>query len=105
MTEEVLKITYKNEVDEDGNPHGGWVSGVGLSVSWQAGPRKEFSHRGALVEDLMEAVIQRLEFYQESKFSCTENAIALIMMKNALETLNGRTASRIARGVEGTHVE
>ena len=103
MTEEPFKITYENTVDEDGNPYGGWVSGIGLSVSWQAGPRKEFSQRGALVEDLIEAIIQRIEFYQESKFACTANANALEHLKSALAELEARTASRIARGVEGTH--
>lgn len=101
--------TFKafNNVDDNGNPAGGVVEGVGLSIVWQNGPlgrgedRKE--PNGAFVETVIAAAKQRIEFYQASKFNCRENALAITKLEEALHWLNHRTAAREARAVEGTH--
>lgn len=91
----------------DGNPTGGTVRGTGLSIDWQNGPlgrgddRKE--PNGAFVETVIEAVKQRIEFYQDSKFRCDENAEAISHLDAALAALDRRTQVREEREVEGTH--
>ena len=96
-----------NFVDDHGNPAGGFVAGIGMNITWQNGPLGTGLSRkppnGAFVETVIKAAAQRLEFYQGSKFNCTENDIALQCLNAALDTLNNRTKSREDRGVEGTH--
>ncbi len=103
-------IQCENYDDDAGNPAGGWVKGVGFEIEWQNGPlavngeRREPS--GAFVENVLRAVIQRVQYYQvasDGKFACRENALAITHMEEALHWMNHRTAAREARGVEGTH--
>ena len=103
------KYEAKNTTDGAGNPAGGSVRGVGLEIDWQDGPlgrdgeRKEPS--GTFTETVIAAVIQRIAFYQQSKFRCRENALAITKMEEALHWLNARTTRREKAGVEGTHAE
>lgn len=101
-----------NEVDEAGLPAGGSVDGVGISIFWQNGPlgrvgtEERVPPNGAFVEDVIAAVIQRIQHYQEvdgGEFSCRENALAITKLEEALHWLEARTARRVAAGVEGTH--
>ena len=93
--------------DADGNPAGGCTQAPGLLVSWQNGPLQVDGKRrpqtGAFVEDLMKAVIDRIEFYQNSDFACEENDLTLNHLHAALESQQARTRDRTDRGVEGTH--
>lgn len=93
--------------DKDGNPAGGITSGTGLCIIWQNGPLGRGEDRiepnGAFVEGVISAAIDRLEYYQDSKFNCNHNLRALRCLKQALDILNDRTADREARDVEGTH--
>lgn len=98
--------------DEDGNPAGGSVDGVGLGIRWQNGPLGRDGNRiepnGAFVETVIAAAKQRIEYYQsakERKFACRENAMAITKLDECLMWLNKRTADREKRGVEGTHNE
>ena len=59
--------------------------------------------QGATNECLLAMVIDRLRCFQESPFACDENEEALALCTGALSALMERTASRKARGVEGTH--
>ena len=60
--------------DVDRNPAGGVSSGRGFAISWQNGPLGRGNDRrepnGAFVEDVIQAVIGRISFYQKSKFQC-----------------------------------
>jgi len=100
---------YDNYVDEQGNPAGGVVTGTGLEITWQNGPLGRGEDRqepnGAFVETVINAVAQRIAYYQGSKFHCIENAIALGHLNAALEVLNERTNARNDRDVEGTHTK
>ncbi len=100
------RIHIANNVDKDGAPAGGYVEGIGLRIDWQNGPLGTGNQRrapmGAFVETVIEAAKQRLEHYQESKFVCEENAVAINHLTAALEALHSRTAARESRGVEGT---
>lgn len=94
-------------MDANDNPAGGTSSGTGFCISWQNGPLSVGGLRrgpnGAFVETLIEAVIGRLEFYQQSKFACKENEVAMSHLYSALTFLNQRTKDREKRNVEGTH--
>ncbi len=100
-------IGFSNDHDQDGNPAGGYVSGTGISITWQNGPLGRDEERkepnGAFVEDVLEMCAERIRFYQAGRFRCRENAIALTHLETAILWLNKRTQDRDARGVEGTH--
>jgi hypothetical protein len=95
--------------DSKGRPAGGVSSGRGFTISWQNGPlgkigtdeRKE--PNGALVEDVIDAARDRIEYYQQTGFACGENQEAINYLTLALESLDSRTTKRISKGVEGTH--
>lgn len=99
-----------HRLDANGNPTGGVSSGRGFTISWQNGPLGRGDGRqepnGAFVEDVIQAVIGRICFYQsagDGKFSCIENEMALKGLRDAAEWLDKRTREREARAVEGTH--
>lgn len=107
--------------DANGNPAGGSTFGNGFAISWQNGPlgrctcnqvpghtphlagcgRRE--PNGAFVEDVIQAAIDRIAYYQDSRFACSENAEALRHLIQARQALEARTSAREARSVEGTH--
>ncbi len=98
--------TY-NFFDTNDNPEGGQCYGNGFCIAWQKGPLGQGDGRkepnGAFVEDVIAAVLNRLEFYQSSRFACAENAIAIDYLQKALGTLEFRTNRRIDNNTEGTH--
>ena len=106
------KIESSHVEDVNGNPAGGSTTGIGFSILWQNGPLvdpatgERHEQSGAFVEDVIEAVVDRIMYYQrasERKFACRENALAITKLEEALHWLNARTADRERRGVEGTH--
>ena len=97
----------EHALDDDGNPAGGWSSATGIDINWQDGPLGRGDERkepnGAFTEILVNMVIDRLRFYQEGKFFCRENSLAITKLEEAAHWMNARTASRELHGVEGTH--
>ena len=90
--------------DLEGDPDGGVSHGMGYTISWQKGPLKVAGSRnGAFVEDVLDAVKSRLQFYQDSKFNHAANQTAIDNIETALFALRNRMADRIERGVAGTH--
>lgn len=116
-------IHAANLSDENGNPTGGWVNlhvtkngdneFPALIINWQDGPIGTATNpdgtpaledpNGAFVEDVLWAALQRLEFFNESKYRCRENSIAITKIEEALFILKDRQLSRAVRGVEGKH--
>ena len=96
-------------VDSNDNPAGGMSTGIGFTISWQNGPLGMGITRkppnGAFVETVLQAVKQRIEFYQEGMFKCEENEKAIYNIQRALDVLDSRTKNRQKRGVEGTHAK
>ena len=94
--------------DANGNPAGGRTNGTGLNIVWQNGPlgrgEKRIPPNGAFVETVIAAVMDRIEYYQRSRFACDENAKALKYLARALGQLQTRTQRREAYGIEGAHV-
>lgn len=72
-------------------------------VKFQKGPFKEVGLNGIFHEDLLAIVINRLEHFQASEFSCEENAKAIEYLKLAIEALSSRTKRRDNAGVLGTN--
>lgn len=93
-------------LDANEMPEGGVSFGPGFAISWQRGPLgsgiDRIPQNGAFVETLIEAVIDRIEFYQRTQFESEYNAAALAHLYQAVDALNARTKSREDRGVEGT---
>ncbi len=100
------EFTAKNQ-EKDGKPAGGTFKATGIDISWQKGPLGRGEDRkkptGAFVETVIKAALNRLEFYQDSEFACSENASAIQNLKSALGVLEYRTMQREGAGVEGTH--
>lgn len=93
--------------DANGNPSGGSTFGNGFAISWQNGPlgrgpdRKE--PNGAFVEDIILAALDRIVYYQGSRFHSAHTSRAIVALRSALDELHARTADREIRAVEGTH--
>ena len=101
------KLEIQNKLDDNGIPTGGFVRGIGIAIAWQDGPVGRDSERkeqtGAYVEDVLEACLIRLKYYQNTKFNCPENVLAISDLEGALKWLQRRTEDREKRLVEGTH--
>jgi hypothetical protein len=93
--------------DSTGMPTGGTTSGRGFTISWQNGPLGRGGERlepnGAFVEDVIKAALDRIEYYQGTRFASAYNAEAIVHLNAALRSLHNRTADREKRDVEGTH--
>lgn len=104
------QVKGDHNLDDKGNPAGGYTHGLGIEIKWQNGPLGRGTERiapnGAFVEGVIAAAIDRIEHYQtasEGRFKCRENALAITKLEEALMWLNKRTMDREARAVEGTH--
>lgn len=86
--------------DADGNPTGGVSSGQGFTIAWQNGVQER---NGAFLEEVVEACMARLAFFQESKFASEFNERAIWHLNAALGAMAARLADRTERGVEGTY--
>ena len=106
------QINSVNDLDSAGNPTGGEATGTGIVIRWQSGPLGRGPDRqtpnGAFVEGVIQAAIDRLEFYQSAsngRFKCRENALAITKLEEAMHWLDHRTRAREERLVEGMHVQ
>jgi hypothetical protein len=101
-------FTSQHFTDENGAPEGGQTSGKGFTIAWQRGPLGREADRvapnGAFVEDVLDALIDRLDYYQGSKFACTENRMAIAHLRSAAHALAERTSRREEEKTEGTHL-
>lgn len=109
-----MRIGFKSFhwLSPEGNPAGGCTTGTGFTISWQNGPLgridtpERVGPNGAFVEDVLEAVLDRIKFYQTGsggRFACVENAEAIDHIERALLELDKRTKRRVNAGTEGTH--
>jgi hypothetical protein len=111
-------IEADNRLDENENPTGGhvtlYVNNNGddeypaVWIIWQSetnadGSPKLKDPNGAFVEDVLWAALQRLEFFNESKYRDRANSIAITKIEEALQALKNRQLERSHRNVEGKH--
>lgn len=93
--------------DDNQNPTGGSVKGLGIDIKWQDGALGTGQNRkepnGAFLETVIACCISRLEFFQNSKFRCLDNMLAIEHLTNALDALDRRTKKRLKNGTEGTY--
>lgn len=112
-----------NRLDKNENPTGGEVvlyidtpvsNYPALTVQWQDGPRGTGETNadgspilappnGAFIEDVLWAALQRLEFFNESKYRDRANSLAITHIEAALQVLKDRQLERSYRNVEGKH--
>ena len=101
------ELDIENRSDSAGTPTGGLVRGPGLCIEWQCGPlgrgAEKKAANGAFVEDVLLAAVERLRYYNESKFKCRENSLAITKIEEAMFWLDARHDNREARGVQGEH--
>lgn len=102
------QIASRNYADDNGNPAGGYCSGVGMCIHWQDGPRGVFGGEpnpanGAFVEDAILAAVQRLEFFERSQYAHPANAEAIRHCRAAIKALHDRAIERKSRGVLGVN--
>lgn len=71
-------------------------------IHFQTGPISHPGVNGFSNESFLAVVIDRLKGFQAGPFACSENALALIDLEEAMQLLHDRTRERISRGVEGT---
>lgn len=76
-------------------------NGTTEKISFQRGPVAHHGVNGLTTEALLAICIHRTQV-MNSQFGCAENIVAMDAMRQALASLEARTRSRIARGVEGT---
>lgn len=81
--------------------YGTGYNGFEVFLKFQNGnPNEEVN--GISNEMLLAILIDRMEGFQSGKFACDNNQVALECLKTALVALNGRTAARVSKGIEGT---
>ena len=103
-------IRCRNYEDSEGNPTGGYAHGPGMVITWQDGPRGKddkgelLDENGAFVEDALVAAYQRLLYFQQSKYACRENEVAMRHIRRAIGELHQRAMDRNKRGVLGANV-
>ena len=75
------------------------------TIRFQKGGVYESGINGLTNEALLAIVLDRLTSFQAGRFACSENAIALTKVSEAIEWLHARTRDRTNRGVEGLATE
>ncbi len=93
-----------NWTTDDCIPDGGTAYGEGFCISWQRGSLEK-GRNGAFLIEVLEACKSQLMFYQNSKFPCEENQIALQHLEKCIAALESRIARRQMEGKLGTHIE
>lgn len=95
-------ITVKNFVTPEGFHDGGVAYGQGFTICWQRGPTKENGRNGAFLIEVLKACEAQLAHYQDGRFACQENALALEKLCEAIASLEARRDRRIEAGTHGT---
>jgi len=76
---------------------------VSVELKFQHGPINEVGVNGITNEVCAAIIIDRLEYFQTTKYACGENERALAHFREGLLELESRTKRRTEQGVEGTH--
>lgn len=93
-----FEVTRKLDANTEFNPETDLLA----RIHFQEGPIKEKGVNGINNEDAIVMVIRRLQGFQDSPFSCRENAMAITKLEEALLWLRKRTMAREKREVVGT---
>ena len=105
-----MKVGFKSNhyIDAEGKPDGGSICGLGFTITWQRGPvtflGDEPKPNGAFLEDIIDACLSTLRYYQETQFACLENSQAIAHLEVVLAILSKRSERRKSSGILGTHL-
>ena len=106
---EALEIEVLDEPGDGGACHEYHIlpttgNATGTRISFQNGPLQETGYPNGISNEALLAIVEdRLMGFQQGKFHCRENAMALMKLEECMMWLHKRTRDRVARGVEGTH--
>lgn len=104
MRSQNIKSKFNDIEQNDGNPTGGQTNiPGGTAIVWQDGIIENGEQNGAFVEDVITAVIERIEYFNSSKFRCRENSVAITKLEEALMWLTYRKTNRESQGVENSY--
>ena len=98
-----LKEGDNVEIDGTCVISGGISYGTGFGIEWQDGVIENNEQNGAMIEDIMMVLIDRLDSLNRSKYFCRENSISITKMQEALMWQKQRTEDRKQRKVEGKY--
>ena len=73
-----------------------------IQIKWQEGVVKNGVANGAMIEDIIDLLISRLEGFNAGPLSCRENAKSIAYLIQAKQWQLERSLRRRAQGVEGT---
>ena len=108
----------KFNTDQDGNPTGGYTrifpghqgeddesvpEYVLAELVWQDGIEVLHGRNGLFVEDVIEACLQRMRYFNESKFRCRENSLAITKLEEAQQWLRQRQRNRAIEGKQSSY--
>lgn len=93
----------QNWTTPEGNHDGGVSTGIGYTIAWQRGPLVGGNRNGAFLIEVLTACLRQLEYCQNSRYACAENAEALDYLELAIASLESRRLRRQNQGTLGTH--
>jgi hypothetical protein len=73
-----------------------------IDITFQSGPIPDVGYNGCTVEQVIDALVERLEGFQQGPLVSAENFQAIVSLKVAKFWLMERTKKRREQGVEGT---
>ncbi len=74
--------------------------GPSWEIKWQNGAM-ELGRNGAITEEILDALIEHLSFFQRGKYACRENALAVTKLEEAKHWVLHRKQLREAQNVKG----
>lgn len=74
--------------------------GPNWSIKWQNGAM-ELGRNGAITEEILDALIEHLSFFQNGKYKCRENALVITKLEEAKHWVLHRKWEREAQNVKG----
>jgi hypothetical protein len=86
-------LDQSNWLDDRGNPGGGYVRGEGCVIEW----RSPADQAGVLFEDLLAAMIERLNFTNAGIYRCREFSLAVTRLEECRHWLKAAAEARTAR--------
>jgi hypothetical protein len=104
QSETLVRSNFRE--DAEGHPTGGstWAEGFKMEIDWQDGIIGPEGQNGAFIEDVLEAALQRLRYFNSRPVSrCRENSLAITKIEEAIQWLDWRTRNRVQQGVENTY--
>ena len=87
----------------DGNITGGEVRARGIAINWQRGRIEDGLPNGALAEDIVDALINRFETFQQGPLSSDKTDAVVEHLRSARAVMQQREDDRRDRGVLNTY--